>query len=189
MTMVTYHASCKVCNHPAKDEIEKMILARTSYSDIVSEMNRRFPQEIAADELSRKNVSDHKTKHLIPARTKAMEELVKESGIEIYSSISLLTDLITEWRDTYDKVRKSTDFKDPRQKNALATAQRLGMNIIKLNMEVLGDDSEGGDVDLTDMSKMRKEMERVKAAEAKKKALDDAEEKTSVIDLEHPPSP
>ena len=175
--MVVYNKQCKVCNHFARLDVEKLILkarSRTNmnYQDILDEITEIHDD----DSLSRKNISDHYTKHMIPARNEALERLMEEAGIQAYNSINLLTELIDDWRESYQIVKESTDYDDPRQKNALATAQRLGMNLIKLNTDLLGED-EKGEFDLSQISKYYK-MVRKQQKETEESAVNDLEKPT-----------
>lgn len=154
--VVVYNKQCKVCNHKNRLDIERLILQRMGYREILDEID-----DVHGDvSLSRKNLSDHFTKHMIPARNEALEKLMSDSGTQAHNSINLLTELIDEWKDTYLKVLESTDYDDPRQKNALAMAQRLGLNLIKLNTDLMGEDGATGEFDLANLSKIRKRVSK-----------------------------
>jgi hypothetical protein len=67
---------CKICGHPARAEIEAMILNGASYAAIINRAKVAFPKE---PELSDKNISYHRTKHLL-TKPIATTEIDPETG-------------------------------------------------------------------------------------------------------------
>ena len=125
-------ARCKICIHPDRDEIEKLIRQKVTFGKICE----RFR------DLNEQNCSSHWTNHMIPAIRVKSSITVEEMGLEVKDSINELTKLLTQSDRVFEELIRNIDPKSEdylQQINAMRGLINAKTAMIKLNMTLIGD--------------------------------------------------
>lgn len=141
MAEAIYSDKCKLCNHPRRAEIEKLIRSRESYASI----SRRFPGLYA------QNLRDHWKLHMLPARkaevNRQIEEdavIIKDSILELNKLMDVQETLMLKQIERLESNYQAEDF--VRQANAIRGMINARKGLIALNVALVGDTKQTRDL-------------------------------------------